>query len=137
MPEFAHDSRSRDRKSLCWLMLDIELHPLVGGDGGCYRWWSIRYMVLLKIPEHTYECCCYSTHSLVFVSFCVQLDLNHKCGEILSTYEDTIVRSFPILRDAGKDYFKLMSRENATPHKRPPSSCALLQTMLLDMHSSL
>jgi hypothetical protein len=110
-------------------MLDIELHPLVGADGGSYSWWSIQYMLLLKIPEHTYEGYCYSSHSLVFISFCVQFDLNRKCGEILSTYEDTIVRRFLILRDAGKDYFKLMSRENATPHKKPPSSCTLLQTI--------
>ncbi len=53
--------QSHGRGSVCWLMLDINLHPLLGTDKvsgnimlGCNCSWL---MFLLKVLEHVYDCC--------------------------------------------------------------------------------
>ncbi len=53
--------QSHGRGSVCWLMLDINLHPLLGTDKvsgdfmlSCNCSWL---MFLLKVLEHVYDCC--------------------------------------------------------------------------------
>ncbi len=67
MSEFSHFSTC-DKKSVCWLMFDINLHPLPGIDEVSWdvmRGWSIPYILLLKVPGHAYFHQCCSHHFLV------------------------------------------------------------------------
>ncbi len=58
---FFSSFRVFDRIPVCCLMLDIELHQLLTTDEVCYCRWSMPYaLLLLKVHEDVYNCCCHS-----------------------------------------------------------------------------